>query len=494
MTSILTNVAANTALLNLQNTVQNLQDIQNQISTGLRVSSAADNAAYYSIATVLRSDSGALSTVSDALNLGGSSLDVASSALKQVNTVLSDIKQKLLSATSPGVDRKKIQESITQDQQQLKNIANSANFNGQNFLSVNTGETGYNATKEFISSFSRDAAGSISVGTIAVNVATTALFDSGYSGTTASAAAGVTPPTADLTDATGGNLSAADGTHLSTFTVAAAETALGALVPAVVSSTINATNGSVASTLNSDGTLNVYSFTADSGVALNANVIANQFTITGANIGTTVSMSKVAGATTLQTGDTAGAIATSSDYKTTTSGNTLTFYVAQVSDSTDNTDATVQYYKYTVSGLNGGVLDSVDNSTVGSYTDANGNVTRSPSTGTGMSIFNMSIASLSDSASDQAMLNAYQQQVDAAISNVTASASAIGTARSRITSQSSFVSSLQMSLNNGIGSLVDADLNTASTRLQALQVQQQLGVQSLSIANQSTQAILKLFQ
>ncbi len=138
MTSILTNVAANTALLNLENTVTNLQNIQNQISTGLRVSSAADNAAYYSIATVLRSDSSALSTVSDALNLGGSSLDVASSAISKINTTLSDIKNQLLAATSPGVDRTKIQEQITQDQAQLKNIANSANFNGQNFLSVNS--------------------------------------------------------------------------------------------------------------------------------------------------------------------------------------------------------------------------------------------------------------------------------------------------------------------------------------------------------------------
>jgi flagellin len=45
----------------------------------------------------------------------------------------------------------------------------------------------------------------------------------------------------------------------------------------------------------------------------------------------------------------------------------------------------------------------------------------------------------------------------------------------------------------GVGSLVDADMNQESTRLQALQVQQQLGIQSLSIANQSAQAILKLF-
>ena len=95
---------------------------------------------------------------------------------------------------------------------------------------------------------------------------------------------------------------------------------------------------------------------------------------------------------------------------------------------------------------------------------------------------------------DHATLNAYQQQVDAAISNVTAAASTLGTAQSRIQAQSSFVTSLQSSINDGVGTLVDADLNVASTRLQALQVQQQLGVQSLSIANQSTQMILKLFQ
>jgi flagellin len=93
-----------------------------------------------------------------------------------------------------------------------------------------------------------------------------------------------------------------------------------------------------------------------------------------------------------------------------------------------------------------------------------------------------------------ATLNAYQKQVDEAISSVAAAASELGTAQSRIQAQTSFVSNLQTSINDGVSSLVDADLNKASTRLQALQVQQQLGVQSLSIANQSRQSILKLFQ
>lgn len=84
MTSILNNVAANTALMNLQNTVKNLQDIQNQVSTGLRVSTAADNASYFSIASVLRTDSSALSSVSDTLNQGNSSLSVAATAIAQI--------------------------------------------------------------------------------------------------------------------------------------------------------------------------------------------------------------------------------------------------------------------------------------------------------------------------------------------------------------------------------------------------------------------------
>ena len=59
--------------------------------------------------------------------------------------------------------------------------------------------------------------------------------------------------------------------------------------------------------------------------------------------------------------------------------------------------------------------------------------------------------------------------------------------------QAKFISTLSDNLTNGVSALVDADMNEASTRLQALQTQQQLGVQSLAIANQNSQMILKLF-
>jgi len=73
-------------------------------------------------------------------------------------------------------------------------------------------------------------------------------------------------------------------------------------------------------------------------------------------------------------------------------------------------------------------------------------------------------------------------------------AAEFGSAEGRINIQNNFVMSLSDSLKSGIGSLVDADMEEASARLQALQVQQQLGVQSLSIANQAPQNILSLFR
>ncbi|QHQ36440.1 flagellin [Algicella marina] len=69
-----------------------------------------------------------------------------------------------------------------------------------------------------------------------------------------------------------------------------------------------------------------------------------------------------------------------------------------------------------------------------------------------------------------------------------------GTSEKRIDIQQDFISKLTDSLKSGIGSLVDADMEQASARLQALQVQQQLGIQSLSIANQAPQNILSLFR
>lgn len=73
-------------------------------------------------------------------------------------------------------------------------------------------------------------------------------------------------------------------------------------------------------------------------------------------------------------------------------------------------------------------------------------------------------------------------------------AAAFGSSQSSILNQGEFVKSLTDSLVAGVGSLTDTDMEAASAKLQALQVQQQLGVQALSIANQGPQALLSLFR
>src|SRR5258708_10675721 len=183
MTSILTNTGAMTALQALTQTEKDLSTTQTQISTGLRVASASDNAAYWSIATTMKSDNGALSSVHDSLNLGAATVGIADTALTSVISVMNQIKDDLVSAAEPGIDKTKLQTNITALQAQLQSIANSASFNGVNWLSVNSGAAGYSTTASVVSSFSRDSTGAITVGTITIDTMATKLYDSnGQSG------------------------------------------------------------------------------------------------------------------------------------------------------------------------------------------------------------------------------------------------------------------------------------------------------------------------
>ncbi|HZF35371.1 MAG TPA: flagellin [Candidatus Angelobacter sp.] len=84
--------------------------------------------------------------------------------------------------------------------------------------------------------------------------------------------------------------------------------------------------------------------------------------------------------------------------------------------------------------------------------------------------------------------------VETAIGTASAAAAQFGSVQNRLSIQSDFVKSLTDALTTGIGSLVDANMEEESARLSALQVQQQLGVQSLSIANSTPQSILTLFR
>jgi flagellin len=307
MSTIHTNASAMMALQALNGTNRMLEVTQSHISTGYRVASAEDNAAYWSIATTMRSDSLALSTVKDALGLGSATIDVAYTAINSSIDIVSKIKAKLVAARQPGVDRAKIQAEVTQLQDQLRGIAESAVFSGENWLSVDSSSAGYNPTKTVVSSFSRSN-GVVSVGTIAIDIASTELFD------------------------------AAD-----------------------------------------------------------------------------------------QSG------------------------ILDLEDTTNN----------------GGIAYSV---------------------------VTLDISALTDSANDLADLEQMVGWVDQAIANMTKSASDLGAVKQRVNLQKDFVTTLIDAISRGVGALVDANMNEESTRLQALQVQQQLGVQALGIANQNSQNILALFR
>ncbi|HSV00225.1 MAG TPA: flagellin, partial [Roseiarcus sp.] len=105
----------------------------------------------------------------------------------------------------------------------------------------------------------------------------------------------------------------------------------------------------------------------------------------------------------------------------------------------------------------------------------------------GIDLTNLSVTGATDA---QTSLSA----ADQALAQVTNYAGLIGATQNRMTSANTFNTALMTDYSDGISGLVDADMNTASTKLQALQTQQQLGIQSLSIANQNAQLILKLFQ
>ncbi|RYG15995.1 MAG: flagellin [Caulobacteraceae bacterium] len=102
--------------------------------------------------------------------------------------------------------------------------------------------------------------------------------------------------------------------------------------------------------------------------------------------------------------------------------------------------------------------------------------------------------SLSDTLLTASGATAALTKLDNSIGQLNAALGEIGSQAKQIEAHSSFVTKLMDTLESGIGNLVDADLAKESARLQALQVQQQLGAQSLSIANQAPQIILSLFR
>ena len=100
------------ALQTMKSINQNLSKTQSEIATGKSVASARDNAAVWAISKVMESDVTGFKGISDSLALGSSTVAVAQTAAESVESALSKIKDKIISAQDPNVDRTKIQTEI----------------------------------------------------------------------------------------------------------------------------------------------------------------------------------------------------------------------------------------------------------------------------------------------------------------------------------------------------------------------------------------------
>jgi len=195
MSSISYNPSAAAALLLLTGSAKALERNTVQVATGRNVNTASDNAAYWSIATSMRSTGTSLSAVDDASGLAAAMTDTASLGIEAATGLVSEIKAKLILARSPGVDRDAINAEITQLKDQLGMVAESSSFNGENWLS----SAGAPGVKSLLASASTNPDGSTALNTIDFDTASTTLTSSGdaanglltkaYSGTTANGTA-----------------------------------------------------------------------------------------------------------------------------------------------------------------------------------------------------------------------------------------------------------------------------------------------------------------
>lgn len=188
LNSVNTNIGAQIALQNLQSTNSELSTIQNRISTGKNVSSAKDNGAVFAIATSQRAEIGALNAVKDSLNRGQSAVDVSLAAGESVSDLLSQLKEKALSATDESLTtsaRSALNEDFKAIRDQIATVVENAKFNGVNLLDGSTGTGGYKALANTSGSTIKVAGEDLSLSGQIVSLATTASLIGSGSGSTA---------------------------------------------------------------------------------------------------------------------------------------------------------------------------------------------------------------------------------------------------------------------------------------------------------------------
>ena len=440
MSSILTNNSAMVALKTLQSINKDLTATQNQISTGKSVASAKDNSAIWAISKVMESDVAGFKTVSESLSLGESTVAVAANASETITDLLHDVRGRVVAAQEENVDRSAIQRDIESLTKQIGSVVSAAQFNGLNLIDGTSSDD-----VKILSSLDRDSTGQVNAKHIEVvrqNLSTT------------------TPSSAQQF---GTGAAADQGTANAAVEVAGANTGFaGSATDPVSSTTVNG-GGNVVVTFGAVEAGNSYQLTLD-GLSINA--------ADGSSASGRRDFQYVASAEDGQA-DVINNLA-----------NQLTSFFAAATDSGDEYAVAVDVAAGTLTFSTGNSADNVD---VGAVFQTGGTAGATAASG------GLGALDSFDVTTDQGALGALNA-IDGLIDKSVNATAAFGTVQNRIETQSDFVSSLTNSFKSGIGSLVDADMEEVSARLQALQTQQQLGVQSLSIANQAPQTILSLFR
>jgi len=135
--SVATNLLANTALLNLNRNQATLGKLVNQLSSGLRVTTAADDPSGLAISVNLQNQATGFDTANLNVQDATNAANVADGALSTITTILQRIRSLAIEAantiTSP-TDRAALQDEVTQLLQEVNGISTSTNFNGQALL------------------------------------------------------------------------------------------------------------------------------------------------------------------------------------------------------------------------------------------------------------------------------------------------------------------------------------------------------------------------
>lgn len=135
MASLITNTASMTALQTLKNVQGNLTETQSRVSTGLKVQSAKDNSAYYSIAQTMRGDSAAFSALSENLSIAGSSVSIARKGTEAIGDLTKQILEKVsLAQANESVDKALIQKDIEDLIGQIETTIAQSTYSGQSLL------------------------------------------------------------------------------------------------------------------------------------------------------------------------------------------------------------------------------------------------------------------------------------------------------------------------------------------------------------------------